>query len=130
MNTIKNIIDKRKSLDVNDEIGLEQCWVEEADIILNDIISAISFINAECDDETLYWMSEVFEDVARKTRSKEFLDAIKQRVEAIKDEAWKESVLYEVEIADSIINQKTSIDDETKAHNIPGLMSDTLEAQE
>lgn len=115
MHRIKDVIEKRKSLDVNDEITLEQCWVEEAELITSDITSAIEFINNECDDETLYWLSEVLEDVVRKKSDRTFLEAVKKRAEVVRDEKCRESINNEIRIAEGIINQKAEIDDEIRA---------------
>lgn len=49
-----------------------------------------------CDDETFYWLSEVFEDVAGKTRSKDLINALVKRCERVSDAEKRRSIESEI----------------------------------
>ena len=65
--TVKALIEERKRLDVDDDDHLEAIWKQESTILAENIGETIHFINHICDDETFYWLSEVFDDVVRAT---------------------------------------------------------------
>ena len=48
-------------------------WEKEVAAITDDLKTAIEFIDADCSDEEVYWLGEVFEDIMDKTRSADFL---------------------------------------------------------
>ena len=62
-----------------DYVGLDALWDELSDFIAADIPGAIKFMcdDPDCNDEIFSDWSEVFDDVARKTQSREFVDALK-----------------------------------------------------
>lgn len=79
------ILRQRLKLHIEDDFGLQNCWNKEIEILSRDIQQTINFIENKCSDDTFYWISEVFEDVAEVTQSKEFIIAIKNRAEKITD---------------------------------------------
>ena len=100
---LKIVLEERKRIAIETEDewddGIEKCLDQEKEILLRDISKTIKFIETECDDETFYWIGEVFEDVAEITRSKEFVVAIKKRAEKVVDDEERRSV--EVDIRDA-----------------------------
>jgi len=56
----------------------------------------IRFIENECTDEELYWLSEVFEDIVDRTRSVEFVHCLQTRVQHVENPEWKQSILDEI----------------------------------
>ena len=98
---------KRVAVETQDEwdYGIEQCWKKETEILTRDITQTINFIEYECDDETFCWVSEVFEEVAEITQSKEFVVAIKRRAEKVVDMEERRSVQVDVRYAeDSLLD--------------------------
>lgn len=85
---LKRIIYHSKSLDPNDDFEQEKCWKEMTDILSNDVPSAIHFLENECTEEEFYWLSPVFEDVAEKTQSKEFIQALRDRLAKTNPETY------------------------------------------
>lgn len=79
-------------------------WKKEVDAIVDDLETAIEFIKRECSDEELYWLAEVFDDVMDKTRSIEFLDTLRQRVQSVENPEWKESILEDIRTAAEYID--------------------------
>lgn len=76
------------------DYGIEQCWKKETEILSRDMAQTINFIENECDDETFCWIGEVFDDVAARTQSKEFVAAIKKRAAQVVDAKERGSVKW------------------------------------
>lgn len=98
INRLKETINRRISLELNDDFALEECWNIEADILSSDISQAIDFITT-CSEEEFYWISEIFEDVISKTQSRELLQAMISRNDSLQNQEYKESVLTELKYA-------------------------------
>ena len=79
-------------------------WEKEVDAIVTDLDTAIEFITNECSDEELYWLAEVFDDIMEKTRSTEFLDSLRHRVQSVENPEWKQSILEDIHTASEYIN--------------------------
>lgn len=71
-------------------------WEAEIRQFTADIHESIRFIECECTDEELYWLSEVFEDIVDRTRSVEFVKCLQERVRRVANPEWKRSVLDEI----------------------------------
>ena len=71
-------------------------WEKEIDAIVDDLETAIEFVQSECTDEELYWLGEVFDDVMEKTRSAAFLDCLRKRIEIVENPEWKEDLLKDI----------------------------------
>ena len=100
--TIKALIEERKVLDVDDD-RLEAIWKRESTVLAENISETIRFINHICDDETFYWLSEVFDDVVRATQSREFVEAIRRRLEDGSDPKYKEDIIMDLSFAEKEI---------------------------
>ena len=77
---LRRVITRCISLDPNDDFGMEKCWEEMTDILSANIHDTILFINNDCTDEELYWLGSVFEDVAEKTQSNDFIKTLRDRL--------------------------------------------------
>lgn len=93
---IKEIIEQR--LD-EEHFYYVECWKKEVKILTEDITESIDFIKKKCNDNTLFWMSEVFEEIIEKTQSKELLQVILERANKVVDENKRKEILKEAEYA-------------------------------
>ena len=100
--TVKALIEERKALDVDDD-RLEAIWKRESTVLAENISETIHFINHICDDETFYWLSEVFDDVVRATQSREFVEAIRRRLEDVSDPKYKDDIIMDLSFAEKEI---------------------------
>lgn len=66
------LIEERKAIDINDELNTYKFWEKASDFTVKNIQNTISFLK-ECDEETANWLSEIFEDIAEKSKSKEIV---------------------------------------------------------
>lgn len=94
---IKEILEQR--LD-EEHFYYVECWKKEVEILTEDINETIEFVKHKCDDHTLFWMSEVFEDIIEKTKSKELLQVILERANRVIDENNRKEILKEVKYAE------------------------------
>ena len=76
------------------------------EILSRDMAQTINFIENECDDEIFCWISEVFDDVAEITQSKEFVAAIKKRAAQVVDAKERRSVEVDVRYAEYKIDDE------------------------
>ncbi|MBR3746954.1 MAG: hypothetical protein IKP64_10725 [Selenomonadaceae bacterium] len=103
---LKAVIAERIRTDDEWDYGLEQCWNKEIEILTRDISQTINFIENECDDDTFCWIGEVFDEVADRTQSKEFVDAIKRRATKVVDDKERRSVEVDVRYAEYKIDDE------------------------
>lgn len=101
---LRKIIVKRISLDLNDDYAIYDCWTQEINILSENIQETIAFIENECTDKEFYWISEIFEDIAYKTQSKEFIKCIKNRLNKLFDKSLIQSIQTDIEFAESSID--------------------------
>ena len=106
-NEIKAIVAERKR--ISDETqdnwddGIQMCWDKFTAIFTKDIAEGISVLETECSPDEIYWISEIFEDIASKTQSKEFIAAI-HRIHDKMPEDIKKSIEIDIESAEQSMN--------------------------
>ena len=52
----------------NWDYGIERCWKEEIELLSHNINDTIAFFGNDCTAKEFSWLSEVFEQVAKKTQ--------------------------------------------------------------
>ncbi|MEF9880830.1 MAG: hypothetical protein RR975_15560 [Clostridia bacterium] len=88
-----------------DDYFEESVWKAKVDAICADLPAAIGFILSECTDEEFLWLSEIFDDVMDKTRSAEFLQALRERADRVDNPEWKAEILEDIRTASEYINE-------------------------
>ena len=85
---MNELIKIRKTIDANDNIATQNIWDKEIEVMTFSIDATIEFLNTS-DKDTLYWSSEVWEDVSSVLKSLELVDAMEKvalRFDDIRDE--------------------------------------------
>lgn len=67
-----NVIIERKGKASEDDYGIQNCWDKMVDILSQDVKETIAYLE-QCSEEDLYFVSEVFEDISEKLKSKEYI---------------------------------------------------------
>ncbi|MGX7418019.1 hypothetical protein ACWOFR_04350 [Carnobacterium gallinarum] len=75
-NEMATILKKRKSLNINDDFGIEKCWNEMTKFLTQNEDEAIDYLN-ECNEDDLYYISEIFEDISEKLQSERFIACLR-----------------------------------------------------
>lgn len=76
------ILIKRKELNLNDDYGIQNSWDEIIEVLSENEENTISYLE-NCNKEDLYWISEVFEDLADSLQSKELINCLRKLDEKI-----------------------------------------------
>ncbi len=82
-NRVDKIIEERKAMHPNDP-RIEEKWEELTCIFSENEESTIAFLN-DCNEEYLYWISEVFEDISAKLQSREYIVCLRKLDEKYPD---------------------------------------------
>lgn len=85
---LREELDHRLSLHLNDDYGLEESWKKITAILSENVIKTIDYIYNECTDEEFFWISEVFSDVSEIVQSKEFVQALRSRLAQVTRETY------------------------------------------
>lgn len=71
------ILRRRKSLNINDSFGIEECWNKMIKLLTKNENETICFLN-QCDENDLYYISEIFEDISEILRSERFITLLRE----------------------------------------------------
>ena len=85
---MNELIKIRKTIDANDNIATQNIWDKEIEVMTFSIDATVEFLNTS-DKDTLYWSSEVWEDVSSVLKSLKLVDAMEKsasRFDDIRDE--------------------------------------------
>lgn len=74
---IKIVLERRRMLHIEDDMGIQKCWNEIVEILVLDELSTIKYLN-ECTEQDIYFISEVFEDISERLQSKEFIKCLRE----------------------------------------------------
>lgn len=103
--TIKEFAKERMDLHVSQreesEAIMDDYYNRISDFIASDIPGAIEFMtkSPECTGEIFLNWSEVFDDVVRKSQSRDFVDALPVAAERFKEECKEYNIAYSIEYA-------------------------------
>lgn len=103
---IRAALQKRISTDDEWEYGVNQCWNEEIEILSRNINDTIAFFENECTADEFSWLSEVFEQVAKKTQSHAFVECLYRIAKKYPNECAKYHVDFVIQCADGAIEDK------------------------
>ena len=78
-------------------------WGKEIEILTRDPDTTICFIQQECTDVELFWMSEIFDDLVQKTKNVELLKCLRKRAETVQDKEKKEEIFKDIEEASALL---------------------------
>lgn len=88
-NTLKDVV-RFRIVESEEKYWVEDYWKTAVDMFSKDIDATIEFIQNECDDEELYALSEIFEALAKKTLSKELIQALRIRTAKVTPENYRQ----------------------------------------
>jgi len=89
----------KRMYESEDKYWIEDLWKEEIAIFTKDTSRTMLFIQ-QCTDDEIYWMSEIFDDLASSPAIDEnLIKAIRRRANSISDKDKKSDVLHEIDSA-------------------------------
>ncbi|MBQ7706962.1 MAG: hypothetical protein IJT72_04190 [Lachnospiraceae bacterium] len=95
---LKETIQRKKSLDINDDFSIEECWNTETEILSNNINDTINFIQT-CSEDEFYELAEVFPEVIDKTQSHDLYIAMRKRNDSLDNQEYKASNMTDLKYA-------------------------------
>ena len=87
--------------------GLEMCWKEEVEILSEDILSTIEYLQNQCTADEFVWISEIIDDLAEKTRSRELIECYKKLMDKYPKETKEYYIGFCVECAEAALGEDT-----------------------
>ena len=100
----RKIVSKLDSLHINDDAGYEKCWEEEVNLLSKNLNETINFLKSDCSADEFSWMSEVFDDIVEKTKSKEFIDCIEETSKRFTEECSKYNIEGAIKAAKAVLD--------------------------
>ncbi|MBC2370409.1 hypothetical protein HBP98_00140 [Listeria booriae] len=92
------ILEKRKSLNINDDFGIEKSWNEMTELLSQNEMETINYLE-ESTERDLYYISEIFEDVSERFQSEQFINCLRKL-----DKKFPElDMTQDIDIAESYI---------------------------
>lgn len=81
-----DIISERKSKNIEDDYGIQNCWNKMIDILSKDINETVAYLE-NCSEEDIYFISEVFEDVSEQLQTSVYKGYKQDKIEMRGDRA-------------------------------------------
>ena len=92
---------------------IEKCWNEEIEILGEDVDATISFLQNECTAEEFSWISEIIDNLAERTRSRELVQAYKNLTDKFPEECKESNISESIKFAENALNEE--VDDKEKS---------------
>ncbi len=97
------IIEEREATDDEWDYGVEQCKNKLIALFTENIDESIKFLDNDCTADQFSWLSEVFDEIAEKTQSHAFIDALKRLAVKYPEETKEFNILSFIESAEGTI---------------------------
>ena len=85
---LRKTVAENITLHPEDDHGCERCWKIMTEILTENMTETVNYLINQCTDEEFFWIASVFDDVADKTQSKEFVRAIRTRLAQVTRENY------------------------------------------
>lgn len=89
-------------------------WEQEVKAFCTDMDACLGFIRNICTDEELYWLGEVYDDIAEQTHSLEFLQCLRERALRVENSEWKDEIMRDIATAAEYIEASKDIAQKTE----------------
>ena len=100
----REVIRERSEMSDEWSFGIEQCWKKEIEILSQDIPSTTEYLKNECIADEYGWISEIIDDLAESTQSKELIEVYKSLMIKYPDEYKKHNVSSSVKFAEDALD--------------------------
>ncbi len=112
---IKEAFKRRAATHDEWDYGVQQCRNEEITIFTENIDDTINFLDHDCTGEDLAWMSEIFDEIVEKTRSRDFIAALRRAALRFPEETKKYNIPFFIDCAEAVID---GIEEQKGVHNL------------
>lgn len=101
---LREVIRERSEISDEWSFGIEQCWKKEIEILSQDIPSTTEYLKNECIADEYGWISEIIDDLAESTQSKELIEVYKSLMIKYPDEYKKHNVSSSIKFAEDALD--------------------------
>ncbi|MDO4458874.1 MAG: hypothetical protein Q4C42_02155 [Clostridia bacterium] len=85
--------------------GIEECWKREIEVLSEDIPGTIAFFKSECTAAEYSWVSEVIDDLAAQTQSRELVESYKSVMTKYPEECEIYNIPACIQFAEEALNE-------------------------
>ena len=102
-NQYQEIIEKRKNWEGEIDYDNNPLIKKSIELFSENICDTIDFLKNQCTGEQFIWMSEIFEEIAERTQSMEFIDCLYESTKKFPNETEKYNIVFFINEAADII---------------------------
>ena len=99
----KEVIRRRKETHDEYDYGVEMCNKEEIQVLAEDIPSTIEYLKNDCTADEFVWISEIIDDIAEKTKSRELVECYKNLMNKYSEETKEYYIGFCIECAEDFL---------------------------
>lgn len=85
---------------------IQLCWAQLTELLSKNIDETIEYLDKECTEEQYVWMSDVYDFVAKETKSKEFVKALYRLAAKYPEETKENHIMLFIDDAAQIVGLK------------------------
>ena len=100
----RKLLGERIATGDNDAYEVDKYWKLEADMLSVNISETINFLDNDCTADEFSWISEIFEDIAERTQSKEYIDCLYRVAKKFPEECAKYNIYGSIQIAEDFMD--------------------------
>ena len=93
------LILRRKSIEGDVDYENEQIIQDAIQLMIKDITATISFLDNDCTEEQFVWLSEIFDEIAERSNSSEFITALRRVAKRFPEAVRKYNIEYFIDSA-------------------------------
>ena len=101
---LNSLILQRKSIEGDVDYENDQVIQDEIQLMIKDINATVSFLENDCTEEQFIWLSEVFDEIAERSKSGEFIAAIRHAAKRFPQAVATYNINYFIDSAADYIN--------------------------
>lgn len=94
----------RKKMHPENDWQQDDFWNKFSDFYADNMKVANDWVRNDCSADDFSWLSEVFEDIAEKSQSKDFINCIEETSKKFPEECEKYSIMFSIECAKGMMN--------------------------
>lgn len=104
-NTLKELLQKQnEAYKTNWEFAIEEAWKATIEYVCHDMDGFIEYIDTNLSAAELYALSSIFEDIAEKSQSREFIASLRRAVSRLPDVSPHAILPWCVDFAEGFIS--------------------------
>ena len=97
------LVQQRKRFEGDIEYDSNPLILETVKLMTADIQDTVDFLDHDCTEEQFIWLSEVFDEIAEKTKSPEFIEALHRAALRFPEATEKYNIQYFIDCASEYI---------------------------